>query len=47
MRERLTVTVPEELIQKAREMAKKEERTLSAMVSVLIRAGIKSKEKAA
>ena len=47
MRERLSVTVPEELIKKARAMAAKEDRTLSAMVSVLLRDAITRKEKAA
>lgn len=47
MRERLSVTVPEELIKKAKDMAKKEDRTLSAMVAVLLREAITRKEKAA
>lgn len=47
MRERLSVTVPEELIARAREMAKKEDRTLSAMISTLLRDAINRKEKAA
>jgi len=47
MRERLSVTVPEELIAKAKELAKKEDRTLSAMVAVLLREAISRKEKAA
>jgi metal-responsive CopG/Arc/MetJ family transcriptional regulator len=47
MRERLSVTVPEDLIAKAREMAKKEDRTLSAMIAVLLRDAILRKEKAA
>lgn len=47
MRERLSVTVPEELVAKAKEMAKKEDRTLSAMISVLLREAITRKEKAA
>jgi metal-responsive CopG/Arc/MetJ family transcriptional regulator len=47
MRERLSVTVPEELIKKAKDMAKKEDRTLSAMIAVLLREAIARKEKAA
>lgn len=47
MRERLSVTVPEDLIKRAKELAKKEDRTLSAMVSVLLREALTRKEKAA
>jgi metal-responsive CopG/Arc/MetJ family transcriptional regulator len=47
MRERLSVTVPEDLIKKAKDMAKKEDRTLSAMIAVLLRDAITRKEKAA
>ena len=46
MRKPLNVTVQEELIAKAKAMAKKEDRTLSAMVTVLIRDGLAKKEKA-
>lgn len=45
MRERMSVTVPQELIQRAKHLAEKEERTLSAMVSVLLRSAIVEKEK--
>ena len=44
MRERLSVTVPEELVKRAREMAKKEDRTLSAMIAVLLRDALNRKE---
>lgn len=47
MRERLSVTVPEELIERAKKMAEKEDRSLSAMVTVLLRDALNRKEKAA
>lgn len=47
MRERLSVTVPEELIDRAKKMAEKEDRSLSAMVTVLLRDALNRKEKAA
>ncbi len=47
MRERLSVTVPEELIERAKKLAEKEERSLSAMVAVLLRQALAQKEKAA
>ena len=47
MRERLSVTVPGELIDRAKKMAEKEDRSLSAMVTVLLRDALNRKEKAA
>jgi metal-responsive CopG/Arc/MetJ family transcriptional regulator len=44
MRERLSVTIPDELIKRAKELAAKEDRTLSGMVAVLIREGLNIKE---
>jgi len=47
MKERLTVTLPPELIEKAKVLAQKEDRSLSAMVAVLLREALNRKEKAA
>lgn len=47
MKERLTVTLPPELIQKAKVLAEKEERSLSAMIALLLRDALNRKEKAA
>lgn len=47
MKERLTVTLPPELIEKAKALAEKEDRSLSAMITVLIRDALNRKEKAA
>jgi predicted transcriptional regulator len=47
MKERLTVTLPPELIEKAKVLAQKEDRSLSAMVAVLLRDALNRKEKAA
>ena len=47
MRERLSVTIPEDLIARAKELAQKEDRSLSAMITVLIRDALNRKEKAA
>lgn len=47
MKEKLSVTVPVELIAKLRDAAKKDDRSLSAMVTVIIKAGLEAKEKAA
>jgi len=49
MKEKLSVTVPVELIARLRDEAKKDDRSLSAMVTVIIKAGLeaKAKEKAA
>lgn len=47
MRERLSVTVPEGLIDRAKKMAEKEDRSLSAMITVLLRDALNRKEKAA
>jgi len=47
MRERLSVTIPDDLIARAKELAKKEDRSLSAMITVLIRDALNRKEKAA
>lgn len=45
MRQRLSVTVPEELLIKTKELALKEDRTLSAMVSALLRDALSRKHK--
>ena len=47
MKEKLSVTVPVELIAQLRDAAKKDDRSLSAMVTVIIKAGLEAKEKAA
>jgi len=47
MKERLSVTVPEDLIEEAKKLAKKEDRSLSAMITVLLRQALMNKEKAA
>jgi len=47
MKEHLSVTVPAELIKQAKELAKAEDRTLSAMISVLLKRAILDMKKAA
>jgi predicted transcriptional regulator len=44
MKESLTVTMPEELIKRTKALAKKEDRSVSAMVTVLVREGLAKKE---
>jgi metal-responsive CopG/Arc/MetJ family transcriptional regulator len=46
MTERLSVSVPKEIIDKARELAKSEKRSLSNMVSVLLEEALKEKKAA-
>ncbi len=47
MRERLSVTIPDDLLERAKKLAKQEDRSLSAMITVLIRDALNRKEKAA
>lgn len=47
MKERLSVTVPQEVINKLREMAREEKRNLSNMVSIILEEATEKKEKAA
>ena len=45
--QQLSVTIPEDLVKKAKEMAKKDHRSFSSMISILLREAMEQKEKAA
>lgn len=47
MKERLSVTIPKEVIDKLKSMAKNERRNLSNIVSIILEDAVKEKEKAA